>query len=795
MKTLSNWTLEATTPTGVDLCVKGRHLLRISVLEDTLFRVSLLKDRVWRLDRSWSIAPSGNAPLEGRQRDSLEGFSCPAFEVLHPHDPANGVVLSTNTLRLTISPALHFLWEARIGDAWQMFAQDRPTGGLMLGAKDHRHAHFMARADDEKIFGLGEKAGLLERSGRRYEMRNLDAMGYDAQNTDPLYKHIPFTLTHTPRAGCWSIFYDNLAGTWFDLGNELDNYHKPYRSYRAEDGDLDYYLRWAPELGELSTRQAELTGGTAFPPRWTLGYSGSTMSYTDAPDAQVQLEGFLQKIAEHDIPCDSFQMSSGYTSIGDKRYVFNWNTDKVPDVLSMTDRFRAAGVHLIANIKPCLLQDHPRYGEAAKAGLFVRDGQEDQPERSVFWDDEGSHLDFTNPDTISWWRQNVTSQLLEKGIGSTWNDNNEYEIWEDGARCAGFGRQIPINLIRPVHPILMTRASEEAQKRFAPDKRPYLISRSGAAGLQRHAQTWTGDNRTSWETLRWNIRMGLGLSLSGFFNIGHDVGGFAGPRPDPELFLRWVQNGIFHPRFTIHSWNDDGTVNEPWMYPEVTGRIRDAIRLRYRLLPCLYTLLWRAATFNEPMIRPTFLEFPEDPMCWDDTDDFMLGQNLLVANVVDHGATTRRIHLPAHVDGWWDFFEGTWHPGGAVLNLPVGPGSIPLFVRAGSVLPLGAGPQGGAAANRADPVTDSARTLAVFPIPAENALETLDPETCAGELYEDDGISTDPAFAHFRFVLKASNGGLSLTWDTPENGAHLFTFTLPASETRTLFANGKQVMT
>lgn len=131
-------------------------------------------------------------------------------------------------------------------------------------------------------------------------------------------------------------------------------------------------------------------------------------------------------------------------------------------------------------------------------------------------------------------------------------------------------------------PLLMMRASLEAQQRFAPEKRPYLISRSGCAGMQRYVQTWSGDNRTNWDTLRYNIRMGLGMSLSGLFNVGHDVGGFSGDKPDAELFVRWVQNGVMHPRFTIHSWNDDHTVNEPWMYPGVTPAIRGAIELRYR---------------------------------------------------------------------------------------------------------------------------------------------------------------------------------------------------------------------
>ena len=186
----------------------------------------------------------------------------------------------------------------------------------------------------------------------------------------------------------------------------------------------------------------------------------------------------------------------------------------------------------------------------------------------MFWDAVGSHLDFTNPATAAWWRAQVHEKLLDLGIGSTWNDNNEWRVEDESAVCHGFGTPTPLRLVRPVQALLMVRASLEAQRAHAPTLRPWLISRSGMPGTQRYAQTWSGDNYTSWHTLKHNVRMGLGLSLSGFFNTGHDVGGFAGPAPEPELFVRWVQNGVFHPRFTIHSWNThldgtpDGTCNE-----------------------------------------------------------------------------------------------------------------------------------------------------------------------------------------------------------------------------------------
>ena len=320
------------------------------------------------------------------------------------------------------------------------------------------------------------------------------------------------------------------------------------------------------------------------------------MSYTDAPDAQQQLQKFIALCREHAIPCDSFQLSSGYTSINGKRYVFNWNRDKIPDPRALAQTFRDAGIRLAANIKPCLLHDHPRYREAAAKNLFVQDSDSGAPETSMFWDAEGSHLDFTNPATGVWWRDNVKTQLLDIGICSTWNDNNEYEIWDGDARCHGFGTPIAIRHIRPLMPLLMMQNSWRAQREHNPHERPYLISRSGCPGLQRYVQTWSGDNRTSWHTLKWNIRMAIGMSLSGMYHIGHDIGGFAGPKPDAELFLRWIQSALLLPRFTIHSWNDDHSVNEPWMHPSITAAVRDAIRLRYRLIPHLYTLLWQAAT-------------------------------------------------------------------------------------------------------------------------------------------------------------------------------------------------------
>ncbi len=723
MKTLKNWTLLKSDANHVELSVDGKHRLNLFVLEQGMFRVLIKRENKLALNRTWSIAPENDVPWEGRARESLEGFALPGFTVEELDETLR---ISTDKLRVTVHQPLWLAWEYKNGNEWQFLASDRPTSAYLLNAHGDGVAHYQRRYKEESYYGLGEKAGPLQRTGKRYEMRNLDAMGYNAESTDPLYKHIPFTITRRPDVS-FGMFYDNLSSCWLDLGNEIDNYHLPYRRWQAESGDVDYYLFLGPQVLDVTKAFVRLTGKTLFGPKWSLGYSGSTMHYTDAPDAQNQLMSFIRLCSEHAIPCDSFQLSSGYTSINNKRYVFNWNYDKVPQPKVMSQAFHDAGIKLAANIKPCLLQDHPRYQEVVEQGLFIKDSEQDSPERSIFWDDEGSHLDFTNPATVKWWQNGVTTQLLEMGIDSTWNDNNEYEVWDGEARCHGFGEEIAIKNIRPVMPLLMMRASLEAQQAFAPEKRPYLISRSGCAGMQRYVQTWSGDNRTNWTTLRYNTRMGVGMSLSGLYNVGHDVGGFSGDKPEAELFVRWVQNGVMHPRFTIHSWNDDQTVNEPWMYSSVTPAIRSAIETRYRLLPYFYTLLWQAHADDEPMLRPTFLDHEHDAKTFEECDDFMLGRDLLVASVVEEGQREREVWLPENGAGWYDYYTGQWYSGGQSIVVDAPLERLPLLVRAGAALPHSA------RITHVKASADDVRELKVYPLQGTGVSH--------GSLFEDDGES------------------------------------------------------
>ncbi|HET6970403.1 MAG TPA: glycoside hydrolase family 31 protein, partial [Phenylobacterium sp.] len=660
--------------------------VEIFVLEPDIVRVLHRPPGGFAGPRTWAIAAGAeDVADQGRDRLDVSGFSHPPYTL---EADAEHLVVATDRLRLTVRlKGLLCKWEMADGGGWRLIARDRPTQAYNFGWWGDGLAHYLVRDPAERYFGLGEKAGELDRGGRRFRMRNADALGYDARTSDPLYKHIPFYITRHGVSGlAFGLFYDTYADCDFDFGAERSNYHGLFRSFTAERGDLDYYVIAGPAVADVTRRFTWLTGRPAFLPRWAMGYSGSTMSYTDAPDAQARMAEFVENCRRHDILCDSFHLSSGYTSIGPRRYVFTWNREKFPDPAAFAASYHAAGIRLVANIKPCLLDDHPLFAQARARGLLICDPQ-GEPVWTQFWDGLGAYLDFTNPDAAAWWRAHVTDDLLAMGIDATWNDNNEFEVSDPSALADHFGAPAPAIGTKPLQTLLMLRASRQAQTAHAPLRRPFLVSRAGAAGMQRYVQTWSGDNATAWETLRWNIRMGLGLALSGVSNSGHDVGGFAGPKPDPDLFVRWVEAGVFMPRFSIHSWNDDGTANEPWMHPEATATVSRLIRLRYQLLPYLYDLAWRHHDRFEPIARPVFHDFPDDPDAYADTDDLLLGPSLLVASVVEPGRTTREVRLPAGA-AWVDFWTGERFAGGRRVTRPAPWGQPPVMMREGSAIPL-----------------------------------------------------------------------------------------------------------
>lgn len=448
-------------------------------------------------------------------------------------------------------------------------------------------------------------------------------------------------------------------------------------------------------------------------------------------DCDDAILDFIDTTREEKIPVDGFQLSSGYCTVetdkGIKRCVFTWNKKRFKDPREFFAQMEKRGVTVSPNVKPGILLIHPRLDEMKAKGMFIKASGSDEPGIGTWWGGKGVFADFTNPSTRTYWKEMLKENVLEYGTSSVWNDNCEYDSLVDkDCRCDFEGKGGTIGQLKSVMSNIMCHITDEAIHETFTNTRPYIVCRSGHCGIQRYAQTWAGDNLTCWDSLKYNIATILGMSLSGVANQGCDIGGFYGPSPEAELMVRWIQNGIFQPRFSIHSTNTDNTVTEPWMYGDCTDYIREAIGLRYQLSPYLYSLMERAHETGLPIMEPMCSAFQEDVKCYEEGVDFMLGDSLLVANVVEKGAVSRKVYLPEG-ETFYDFYTRSAYEGGRTVELPVDLGSIPLFVRSGAIIPM--------AEDRLDNLkTQQAEHLRIL---------------CAAdrdgrfELYEDDGISMD----------------------------------------------------
>lgn len=654
----------------------GENFVRLDFVSESCLRVAVYGRDGVSLP-TFCVNPDNKDLTSGRDRLSTDGFNLCEPEV------KTGEETDSFKLPCGVEIALNkhnFLLEYRLNDNI-IFSDRAPLAYNFGGEFGSETYHYVTRQEGEYIFGLGDKGGALNKSGRSFRIETGDCMGYNAAESDPLYKHIPFYICEN-KAGCYGIFYDTSDTSYFDFGREINNYYPPYKYFKTQDDCLVYYVFFGTKFSVLQ-QFARLCGKQAFAPKWSFSYCASTMAYTDAPDSEKQFGEFLEKLDEYELNCEGFYLSSGYTSIGDKRYVFNWNTDKFPSPERFIKEFEDRGIHIIPNIKPVLLQTHPLYGEMAEKGLFVKN-EDGTPLVGAFWDGLGSFIDFTNEQAVEYWKEKVTSTLLDLGICATWNDNNEFEIKDLEALAEGFGKgKVRASRIRPVLTYLMTAASYSAQIKKNPEARPFLSTRSGNIAVRRLAQTWSGDNRTCFEDLRYCHNIGLTMSLSGVYFYGHDLGGFYGQKPSRELLLRWLQHGIFEPRFTIHSWNTDGSSTMAWTYPDIMPAVKALFNQRQKLLPYLYNCAYEAVENEIPLNAPPVLYY-DDEQLYSQNDCMLVGTDILVPFVFDEGKEKSEVYLPEK-DDW--YLNGKLYSGGSTLTVDLpAEGEVPYFVKAGSII-------------------------------------------------------------------------------------------------------------
>lgn len=585
-----------------------------------------------------------------------------------------------------------------------------------------------ALAVGDRLYGLGEKPGYLDRRGRAYTMWNTDNTGPHNETQDAMYQSIPFVITwHEGRA--LGLLFDDPGKTHLDLGAEDPDAWR----FQADGPGLRLYVVAGPTPADVVRRYARLTGHMPMPPRWSLGYHQSRWSY---PSADEVLDVAAQ-FRNRDIPADVIHLDIDYM---DGYRVFTWSPDAFPHPSGLLAKLAARGFRAVTIVDPGVKVD-PGYGiyDACRArGLNVR-LPGGAPYVGEVWPGDCIFPDFARAETRAWWGESHGA-LLDVGVAGIWNDMNEPAVFK-GPAVPRPDQTMPEDVMhgepdRPVghrqahnlYGLHMSQATREGLLKLRPDRRPFVISRAGYAGIQRHAMVWLGDNHSMWSHLELNLAMSLSMGLSGVPFVGPDVGGFSGDCT-PELLVRWTQAGVLTPFFRNHSAK--GTRRqEPWAFGErVEALCRAAIALRYRLLPYIYTAFWRCHQDGLPIMRPLWLGHSEDPNTEGLYDQFLFGENLLAAPIVRPAARQRQVYFP--VGTWVDFHTGERVTGPSYQGVEAPLDRLPLYVRAGTVLPMGAVRQS----------TDEELEVLLLHVHAG--------ETLHGEWYDDDGISLGHARGEF----------------------------------------------
>ena len=533
------------------------------------------------------------------------------------------------------------------------------------------------RALDEGdcIYGLGDKTGFLNKREYEYEMWNSDIPDPQEDNFKSLYKSIPFMMVLKENA-VYGIFFDNHGKTYFNLGKENTDYYV----LGADEGNLDYYFMAGESLKAVISDYTWLTGRAPMQQMWTLGYHQSRWGY----ESEEKIRDVAQKLAENKLPCDCIHFDIDYM---DHYKVFTWNKDTYRDEKKVISDLKEMGIKAVTIIDPGVKveKDYYVYEEGVKNGYFATT-PEGEVYVNVVWPGDAVFPDFGNPKVRRWWGEKQ-KYLITLGVAGVWNDMNEPASFRGPLpRDVVFTDEDRISTHAWMHNVYghnMAKATYEGWREFS-GKRPFVITRACYSGSQKYAVAWTGDNHSIWSHLRMAIPQMCNLGMSGMNFIGTDVGGF-GSDTTPELLIRWTQVGCFSPLFRNHCALGRRS-QEPWQFgEEVLSISRKYINLRYELLPYLYDLMYETERTGIPMVRPLVLEYDRDENVKNRNDEFMLGDRMLIAPVVEQGAREKLVYLPAGV--WYDYWTGERKEGESFFVRQAPLDTCPIYVKAGAVIP------------------------------------------------------------------------------------------------------------
>ncbi len=557
----------------------------------------------------------------------------------------------------------------------QIINQDHPSFGTSwIGSEI---ASYKSIQPNEIFVGLGEKTGNLNRRGSYYTHWNTDYFAYPT-NGDPLYVSTPFFIG-IHGGLCYGLFYNNSYNSKMDFGASNDR----FTSFSAADGEMDYYFFYDDTISGILSQYTSLTGHMHLPPLWSLGFQQCRYSYY--PDKEVL--NVARTFREKDIPADVIYLDIHYM---DKYKVFTWHPEHFANPDEMIEQLSEIGFHTVLILDPGVKIEsgYTIYEEGIEKNLFLKYPDGDLYRGDV-WPGKCHFPDFSNPETRLWWGEKY-APLIQSGIEGFWNDMNEPATWgksiPDMVEFNYEGIGATHRKAHNLYGLLMARSTYEGTKERLMGKRPFVLTRSGFSGIQRYAAVWTGDNIASDEHMFCGVRLVNSLGLAGIPFAGYDVGGFAG-EASPELFARWIALGAFSPFFRCHSMINSRDA-EPWSFGEEVEEIsRNYIKLRYRLLPYIYSTFYEASQSGVPVQRSLVLNYMNDARIYstDYQNEYLFGSSFLIAPISSTQVLSK-IYLPEGF--WYDFFTDKAHDGNSEIIIDTPKGSLPVLVKGGSIIPM-----------------------------------------------------------------------------------------------------------
>ncbi|MGI9234818.1 MAG: TIM-barrel domain-containing protein, partial [Woeseiaceae bacterium] len=530
--------------------------------------------------------------------------------------------------------------------------------------------------DGEKILGGGQRVMGMDRRGRRMPLYNKASYGYETE-ADQMYYSVPAVMSSDK----YTIVFDNSASGWLDIGSTESDVLK----FEAVGGRTAYIVIAGDTYPALIENYTDVTGKQPLPPRWAFGNYASRFGYHSEKEARDVVRRFQRT----DIPLDAIILDIYWFGPDIQGHMgrLDWDREHWPTPEDMISDFDEDGVKTIAITEPFILSTSERWDDALASGALAKTPT-GEPRRFDFYFGNTGLVDVFN-DTAKKWFWEPYDMLFEQGTAATWGDLGEPEVHPGDALhwLSDHGIEATGDEIHNAYGHEWARMVYERQIEKYPDMRPLILMRSGFAGSQRFGMVpWTGDVNRSWGGLKPQIELSLQMSVFGLAYNHSDLGGFAGGETfDREMYIRWLQYGVFQPVYRPHA--QEHIPAEPVFHDRKTRNIvRDYIKLRYRLLPYIYTLAYENSTSGMPLMRPVFFEDESDLSLMDEKDSYLWGDAFFVAPVMDPGLKSVNVDLPAGV--WFDFWDDTRYDGSQNIDIPVTLQTIPVLVRAGSFVPM-----------------------------------------------------------------------------------------------------------